>query len=220
MDNKVETLKEALVEVRKAHRLVESFQERMLSLVNFLAKRLDFHAMEGVKHFSNPIYAYRGNDRLKVNPHNWAWDFVYPYLFEYYVGDLQTPDGSTLYLSLIQYADTGYFENDNEDPTNIDSFASPEESGSKLLFFMERRPKGVKKDIWATYEYTKQYVLNKKYSSIHHKETVLEPLGPGKNQLILYSVPLERFVDEHSSLAVLKEYLAFLAKNGVVLKLV
>ena len=31
--SKIDVLKEALVEIRKAHRLVYSFQERMLSLV-------------------------------------------------------------------------------------------------------------------------------------------------------------------------------------------
>ena len=220
MDNKVETLKDALVEVRKAHRLVESFQERMISLVNFIALRLDFHQMEGVKHFSNPVYQYRGGEHLKVNSRNWAWDFIYPYLFEYYVGDYQAEDGSLLYLSIIQYADTGYFETENEDRTAVESFATPEESGSKLLFFMERKPKGVKKEVWETYGFTQQYVMNKEYGSIHHTATVLEPKGPGKNQLLLYSIPLERFADEKSSIAAIKEYIAFLAKNGISLKLV
>lgn len=219
MGSKVESLKDALVEVRKAHRLVESFQERMLSLVSFVAKRLDFHGMEGVKHFSNPIYQYRGGEHLKVQPRNWAWDFVYPYLFEYYVGDHDSADGSLLYLSIIQYADTGFFENDNEDRTSVESFATPEESGSKLLFFMERKPKGIK-EVWATYDYTREYVLNKEYGSIRHKETVLEPKGPGKNKLLLYSIPLERFADERSTLAAIKEYLAFLAKHGIELQLV
>lgn len=219
MGSKIETLKDALIEIRKAHRLVESFQERMLSLVSFIAKRLDFHEMDGVKHFSNPINPYRGGDHLKVNPRNWAWDFVYPYLFEYYVGGHDSANGSILYLSIIQYADTGYFENDNEDRTSVESFATPEDSGSKLLFFMEQKPKGIK-EVWATFDYTREYVLNKEYGSIRHKETVLEPKGPGKNKLLLYSIPLERFADEKSTLTAIKEYITFLAKNGIFIELV
>ena len=219
MDNKVDTLKEALIEVRKAHRLVESFQERMLSLVNFISTRLDFHLMEGVKHFSNPIYAYRDGTHLKVNSREWAWDFIYPYLFEYYVGAIELDDNSTIFLSIVQYADTGFFETENEDRMAVDLFASPEESGSKLLFFMERQPKGCK-EVWADYSFTHDFVMNKEYGSMRHTETVLEPKGPGKNQLFLYSIPLERFVDEQSSVAALKDYLAFLANNDIVLQLV
>jgi hypothetical protein len=219
MDNKVETLKAALIEVRKAFRLVESFQERMLSLVNFIATRLDFHQMEGVKHFSNPLYSYRDGTHLKVNPRNWAWDFIYPYLFEYYVGAMDLDDGSTINLSIIQYADTGFFENDNEDRTSLDAFASAEESGSKLLFFMERQPKGCK-ELWQDYSYTANFVLNKEYSSINHTETVLLPKGAGKNQLLLYSIPLERFSDERSTTIALNEYLSFLGRNGIELFLV
>ena len=55
---------------------------------------------------------------------------------------------------------------------------------------------------------------------MRHTETVLEPKGTGKNQLLLYSIPLERFVDEQSSVAALKEYLAFLAKHDIELQLV
>ena len=95
MENSIATLKDALLEVRKAHRLVESFQERMLSLVNFITTRLDFHQMEGVKHFSNPIYPYRDGMHLKVSPRHWAWDFVYPYLFEYYVGEMELDETLT-----------------------------------------------------------------------------------------------------------------------------
>lgn len=219
MENSIATLKDALLEVRKAHRLVESFQERMLSLVNFITTRLDFHQMEGVKHFSNPIYPYRDGTHLKVSPRHWAWDFVYPYLFEYYVGEMELDDDSTLILSIIQYADTGYFENENEDRTLLSSFAPADESGSKILFFMERLPKGCK-PLWADYTFTQQFVLNKEYGSIQHKETVLEPKGPGKNQLLLFSIPLEKFADERSSIAAIKDYLQFLYKNGIELTIV
>lgn len=219
MENNITNLKDALIEVRKAHRLVESFQERMLSLVNFIATRLDFHTMEGVKHFSNPVYPYKDGMHLKVNPRHWAWDFLYPYLFEYYVGEMKLDDGSQIMLSIIQYADTGFFENENEDRTLLSSFAPEDKSGSKLLFFMERQPKACK-PLWGDYKYTEQFVLNKDYGSIQHKETVLEPKGPGKNQILLYSIPLERFADEHSTINALKEYLLFLRKNGIDLPLV
>ena len=219
MDNKITNLKDALIEVRKAHRLVESYQERMLSLVNFIATRLDFHSMEGVKHFSNPIHPYRDGVHLHVVPRMWAWDFLYSYTFEYYVGDVKLDDSSTIFLSIIQYTDTGYFDNENEDRESPELFVPSEQAGSKLLFFMERQPKGCKA-LWSDYSYTEQFVLNKEYGSIRHRETVLEPKGQGKNQILLYSIPLENFADERSTIAALKEYLRFLDKNGISLELV
>ena len=219
MENKVENLKNALIEVRKAHRLVESFQERMLSLVNYIATRLDFHQLEGIKHFSAPISPFRGGDHLKIHHTLWAWDWCYSYLFEYYVGNLDLDDSSSINLSIIQYADTGFFENENEDRTALEFFASPEESGSKLLFFMEYVPQGCHQ-LWSSYTYTAKYVLNKEFGSIKHKGSVIEPEGPGKNKILLYSVPLERFVDEQSTIAALKDYLDFLAQNGIRVQMV
>ncbi len=219
MDSNVSELKSALIEVRKAHRLVESYQERMISLVSFIRAKLDFHQLEGVKHFSNPIYPYRDGVHLHLMSGMWAWDFMYSYIFEYYVGDCEMDDGSNICLSIIQYSDTGFFETSNEDRTNLSQFAPVEESGSKLLFFMERQPKGCKQ-LWDDYAFTRDYVLNKEFGSMKHRETVLEPKGPGKNQLMLYSIPIERFANEKSSIEVLNEYLAFLDRNGIQLSLV
>ena len=58
MENvKVNNLAEALCEVRKAHRLIFSYQERMLSLIRFIRNKLDFNTkFSGVKHFSNIIH--------------------------------------------------------------------------------------------------------------------------------------------------------------------
>lgn len=64
------------------------------------------------------------------------------------------------------------------------------------------------------------YIENKKYASAKHKSDVIYPNGEGKTRLLLYSVPLEQFADERSSIEALKGYLFFLKKEGIELELV
>lgn len=221
MENvKVNNLAEALCEVRKAHRLIFSYQERMLSLIRFIRNRLDFNTdFIGIKHFSDTIPRYKGGNELRLNDSMWAWDFIYSYVFEYNVGGICLGDKSEIYLSVIQYTDTGYFDLNCDSQINVDSFESPERSVSKLLFFMEYKPVKCKR-LWEYFDYTEQFVLNKEYASKEHRETVLFPKGEGKNRILMYSIPIERFVDEANALEALKEYLAFLKSNGIELEIV
>lgn len=215
---KIDTLKEVLVEVRKAHRLVYSYQERMLSLVNFIRAHINGNRLSGVKHFSNPITKVQGSEELRLPNGMWAWDFVYSYLFQYFVywGDMT--DGSTVSLNVVQYTDTGFFDSKADEKTNISEFASPEDSISKLLFIMEHTPKK-QKQVWDKWEDLRPYIEDRKYASAKHKSSVVFPNGEGKSRLLFYSIPIERFVDERSSIEALKEYLAFLNKKGIALEL-
>lgn len=220
MDNsKVETLKKNLIEVRKAHRLVYSYQERMLSLVKFIRAHLDGNRFSGVKHFSHPIARVQGQEELRLPDGMWAWDFLYSYVFEYYIYETELDDDSSITLNVVQYADTGFFDSKTENRRDIASFETPEESGSKLLFIMEHTPKG-EKSCWQRWEDLREYIENKKYAASTHKSSEIHPKGPGKTRLLLFSIPLERFADERSSIAALQEYLAFLKKKGIELELV
>ena len=217
--NKVESLKELLIDVRKAHRLVYSFQERMLSLVNFIRAHLDFHELLGVKHYSNTMDKVTGAEKHRMPVDMWAWDFIYSYVFEYFIGSMNMDDGSTIQLSIVQYADTGFFDSETEDRRDISHFAAPKDSASKIMFVMEHTPKG-KKQIWKDWADLRPYIMNKEYASSKHQSSELFPNGQGKTRLLLYSMPLERFVDERSSIESLKEYLAFLKKKDIILDLV
>lgn len=220
MDNsKIDTLKNELVEVRKAHRLAYSYQERMLSLVNFIKAHLDGNRLSGVKHFSKPVDKVVGREELRIPIGMCAWDFLYSYLFEFYIYEDTLDDDSSIMLSIVQYTDTGFFDSKTDDKLDIAGFISPEKSISKLMFIMEHTPKG-KKVIWNNWEDLRPYIENKKYASAKHKADVVYPNGEGKTRLLLYSIPLERFADERSSIEALKDYLSFLANNNIQLELV
>lgn len=207
----ITNLTDALDEVRKAHRLIYSFQERMLSLIRFIQTKLDFPNYLGKKHFSNPIGAYsRGNyqEYLKVYPDMWAWDFLYSYVFEYYIGEDSFENGDQFALSIIQYADTGYFENENEDRNMPSRFAPTEESTSKLLFILELKPQKAKEWIWNIEE----LAMTKEYASKNHTKNVIT--HPKGIKQLLYSIPLDQFADEDTAMKALRQYAEFCCQEA------
>ena len=198
----ITNLPDALEEVRKAQRLIHSFQERMLSLIKFIQTKLDFTEYLGKKHFSNPIGVYsRGKyqEYLKIQHDMWA----YSYVFEYYLGDGTFNNGNEFALTVIQYADTGYFENANEDRNAPLLFAPTNESTSKLLFIMELKPKKVKEWIWNIEE----LAMTKEYASKNHSKNVIT--SPKGIKQLLYSIPLDQFADEETTLKALRQYAEF-----------
>ena len=207
----ITNLTDALEEVRKAHRLIHSFQERMLSLMRYIQTKLDFPNYLGVKHFSNPIGVYsRGNyqDYLKVYSDMWAWDFLYSYVFEYYLGEGSFENDDLFSLSIIQYADTGYFENENEDKNMPSLFAPTKESTSKLLFILEVKPKKTKEWIWNIGE----LAMTKEYASKNHTQDVIT--YPKGNKQLLYSIPLDQFANEETALKALRQYAEFCCQEA------
>lgn len=218
--NQIKDFEEALNEVRKAHRLIYSFQERMLSLIKFIQNKLNLqnNGYYGNKHFGNFIPLNRRKNGLQINLDDQAWNYIYPYVFEYYIGDLDMKDNSYIELSIIQYADTGFFDSTAKHTTDLDQFAPTEKSGSKLLFFMEYVPPRCK-GLWETYDYTNFYIMNKAYGCKEFKNEILLPKGEKKNKLLLYAFPLSRFINEKSTLEALQEYLDFLKENDIEINL-
>lgn len=206
---KVDELKEALCDVRKAHRLIYSYQARMLDLVRFISAKLDFggRLQGGAKYYSNDIWKPKKDDYLNMPDGMWAWDFLYSYVFEYYLGKMELDNGSNIAISIIQYSDTGFFEKTGNSRRDIDSFATEEESGSKLLFIIEMVPKN-NSWVWDI----EDIVNNKEFASMSHTKTMLQKKGCVQG---LYSFPIERFIDEKSTLEALQEFVDFCKENNI-----
>ena len=187
MESKVKEFEQALGDVRKAHRLIYAYQHRMLDLVYFIKTKLDFPSFLAEKRFSRDIRKKR-DGYLEVFNDMWAWDFLYSYNFEYYLGEIELEDKSLCALSVIQYSDTGYFDTETSSRTDINSFADEEESSTKLLFLLEVVPKG-KKWIWGANE----IVMDKQYARAKHQKTCLK--HDKGNMQVIYSFPLSRFLN-------------------------
>ena len=214
METTTENLSNALLDVRRAHRILYAYQRRMLDLVHFIQSKLDMPKFRGFKHFSNPIYGRsKGHSRLNIWHNMWAWDYLYSYLFEYYLGKKETGDKRHDYkLSLIQYSDTGYFDQDGQKRGRISEFGSEEESSSKLLFFLEYKSKDSEWE-WKDGSYMEGIVLDKKVGSKKHTKEVRYTSTGGKQ--ILYSFPLERFINMEATLEVLREFRSYCQEKGI-----
>lgn len=208
MEDKMKQFNDAMNDVRKAHRLIYSYQQRMLDLIYFIKSKLDFPLFWAEKRFSNDIYKKR-NGYLLLPDNMWAWDFLYSYMFEYYLGEINLDNEDICALSVIQYSDTGFFENEDNSRMDINSFAEEEESGSKLLFILEIKPKR-KNWIWNINE----LVMDKQYASLKHECTIIK--SDKGNIQVLYSFSLDRFLNEKTSLAALKEFIDYCKENDVV----
>lgn len=211
MENKKEEFERALIDVRKSHRLIFKYQERMLDLVYYIRSRLDFPEFIGKKHFSDAIGSKRssGSGMQRIWHDMWAWDFNYSYLYEYYLGVINLGKYDCK-LSIIQYSDTGFFDQSNEEvtPLDIQNYVSENNAISKILFILEAVPKTHKNWKWNTDELIK----DKKYASSTHQRDVL---SQSNSSLILYSFPLSHFIDENSTNQALNEFCEFCVENGI-----
>lgn len=199
----MEELRKALCDVRKAHRIIYAYQKRMMDIVRFIGKKLDFGCVEGYKHFSNGA-------PKKIYSATWAWDYIYSYLYEYYLGAKDIPETNREYaLSIFQYSDTGYFDRERSTRTNLSSFAPEEEAVSKFLFVLEVKPK---EDPW--WWKIEEIINNKEFASGSHTATILKK---GNSRIVLYSAAIERFMDERSALDVLKDFLDYCEREGVII---
>ena len=212
-----ENLKDALIDVRKAHRLIASYQKIMLSIVFFIKKKLGFPDFVGEKRFSNPL---SGRSGLNLWPTMWSWDFIYSYQFEYRLGSKDLPDSSRVFLSVVQYSDTGFYDSDSDTPGDSQTFNPAEESSSKLLFLMEHAVPG-KQLLMTARSCTDVYdiIHSKKYGRSNHVSDRIPAQESDDSEFLLYSIPIERFFDESSTIDALQDYLKFLEENGIVLHL-
>ena len=152
--NSKEDIKQMMVDVRKAHRLIYQYQNRMLQLVNRIKTEYDLNNPVGRKRFSNPIGTMRrGNDYQEANLRvhdKWAWDMLYSYEFEYYFGKA-IRNGLAGCLSVFQISDNGYYmadgylreQNKSEghiSKEKIEKFWSCEDSSSYFILAFEAFP--------------------------------------------------------------------------------
>ena len=211
METNTKKLTNALQDVRRAHRILYAYQRRMLDLAHFIKCQLKMPDFRGFKHFSRPISKNSGY--LTIRHDMWAWDYLYSYLFEYYLGETEAGDKLHDYkLSLIQYSDTGYFDQDGQKRGRISEFGSEEESSSKLLFFLEYKSKD-SEWVWKDGSYMERIVLDKKVGSKEHKKEV-RYTSTGVKQ-ILCSFPLERFINMEATLEVLREFRSYCQEQDI-----
>ena len=119
----------ALLDVRKAFRLLHNYQRLALDAAKYIGTQLGFRYGGGWSRFS-----WHGPKNGKGKLENWAWDWLNMMWYEFYF-EPEAAGKEPFYFSLWLVSDTGYFA--SEDPaaerTALDLFASPEVSSTKVV---------------------------------------------------------------------------------------
>lgn len=200
MHNK-EDIKKTLVEVRKAYRLLYSYQKGILNLMNYIGKRLGF-TFENIE----PRFSNKSNyTKLKKN----AWDWLNLYCCAFHFKG-QEIEGKERWFSIFLITDTGFFDTglykNNAKPhiliDELDKYEEPGKSNSKLVFVIGgHREFDVKND--------KNYF--KAYENILKEE---EGEYEKKGEKIFYKhYNLHDFLDENNAEKSLNDFVVFCEKE-------
>ena len=204
-----EQMADALCEVRKAHRLVYEYQVRMMDLVRFIGWKIDMTRTPTIsKRFSNL-------PKSKLFEDMWAWDFIYTYQMEYDFGEKEIGD-YVCHISVLQIVDTGYFDipfESHEIRKHPEKFSKEIESASKLFFYLNRRQNGTQSKCL---DNRASIFDDNKYMCKDFEKEVKEFKEYNEKEL-LYSFPLERFLDKESTSEALQEFADYCQKEVDVL---
>lgn len=194
-------LQDAFCEVRKAHRLIYEYQRRMQDLTWFIKNKLGFPEYSGWKFFSNTI-----SHKHIIEHDLWAWDWIYTYVFDYFLGYKTLNDELTMGLGVIQITDTGYFkakkEKTNISETDLFLFSPEKESDSVLMFYLLKgeEPGKYWKEEKMIEEYATALGFNKQETDQHTH--------------CIYTVPLYRFENEEATMQILREFVQCCNENA------
>lgn len=148
-------LDNVFIDVRNAFRLLNTYQEHILNIVNYIREQTEYTDMWGSKNwYSDEIKNRRKSDdpsyaKLNVRRDMWGWDFLYGYIFEYYFGVLKKKGKRSVEMSVFQISDDGFFiPNDEKKSMNkVSTFESAENSHSYIILNMTVTTKA-NNEIW------------------------------------------------------------------------
>lgn len=199
-----------LVEVRKAYRLLYSYQKGILNLMNYIGKRLGF-TFENIE----PRFSNESNyKKLEKN----AWDWLNLYCCAFHFTNEREEGKTVIYFSIFLITDTGFFEkglhnNSNNKSTliyKLEEYEEEKDSNSKLIFVVgeSQVDKVNRNDIK---NYFKEYRdLLKEEEGKYDKE--------GKKIFYKY-YNLEEFLDEDGAREKLEDFVRSCKEEGISLEL-
>lgn len=180
-------IKQSLFEVRKAYRLLFDYQSRILDLMSFIERKIEYTFDGGWSLYSNSS-PKNGKGDLK----SWSWDWLNMYYYQFYFGE-RPKEGKVIRFAIVHMADSGFFENDNEhgEKIHLKKYNKAENSKSNLIFV-------IGSDMWNWGE------------NWNEKIFTTAPQGQKSNkeggQLIFKSYDLAKFATEELAIATLKDF--------------
>lgn len=196
-------IKTSLTDVRSAFRLLAVYQQHVLGVVRFIAEQTHYkHILYGHKRFSRPIVKTKEKNlqydsRLKIVDDMWGWDFLYGYMFEYYLGSRMI-DGKEVKMSIIQVSDDGCYLSHGapKNPMHVPEYTDVEESHSYLILLAGTR-------LWPTAEKNKHWEELNRFLGVDQPN--LDYKG-SDDFFVIRKYEMERFSSEVGTMNVLKEF--------------
>ena len=123
---------QALLDVRKAYRLLYDYQRVVLDTVDYIGNQFGLKYIGGWPKFSGPA-PRNGGGKLTC----WSWDWLNMVLYDFHFAE-KSGDEDCLRLSVLLISDTGYFcaEDETVGNLNVAGYLVPERSATKLGFFI------------------------------------------------------------------------------------
>jgi hypothetical protein len=148
-------IESALVDVRRAYRLLYDYQRAALDSAKYIGSQLGLEYKGGHSYFSD-CAPRDGRGSLD----NWAWDWLNLMCYEFHFQQTIAKD-KYLNFSIWLFSDTGYFISDHSAPDQliVNTFASPEKSGTKLGFVVYWTWKNTyHNQLWETPENLRRFI--------------------------------------------------------------
>lgn len=216
-------------DVRRAFRLLNRYQYRILDIIDYIREQAGFSDIYGKKDwYSNEIGQNRQTEdsyaHLRIFKGMWGLDFLYNHFFEFYFGDDPKSIGNQYkaQMSVFQVSDDGYFASHTEKKCmiNVDSLASPQESHSYLVFNVSLY-RDQKEYLWLNGNSKEEWkdFLTKFLESVEQESIVKigegEKIGEGGFN-ILKKYPMQQFANQASTDETIRDFatIVFEKTNG------
>ena len=191
-------MKEGLIEVRKAYRLLYNYQNRILDLMDFIGKTYEITFGAGYSQYSRVV-------RKKGNLQNWAWDWLPMYYYEFFFEKKSSELGHIRFSVFLQN-DSGYFDSRKDDKTadklDVTTYQPVENAITQLIFVAGRN---FWWDDW-----------DKSTNSLPR----LDDIGRAENGDLVYKkYNLENFSNEGETMKQLEDFSKFCINNNIPLQI-
>lgn len=189
-----------LVEVRKAYRLLYSYQKRVLHTIKYISQNLGFE-------YAKDIPYYMENKRKSLECSAWDWLNMYSMEFRMYPKEL---NNKKLHLSFLLLSDTAIFK-DGLSMDSIEEFEDAEKSKTKLALIFS--------DVELNDDHFLAFlddgdIFNYENSADEHKSFYESPFDDSEDEFCLIEEPhkvfikrydLSDFLNQQSTDVILKE---------------
>lgn len=158
MNTSPSDIAKALLDVRKAYRLLHNYQRAALDAARYIGNRLGFPYEGGYPRFTS-CSPGDGKGWLGLS----AWDWLNLYFYEFHFMK-EEGEGKHIHFSILLYSDTGYYLGESIAPDREDpgTYPSAEQSETKVGFIFYREWPAAYDSLFNNRQQARDFLVNGK----------------------------------------------------------